>query len=77
MAAMAQFHWDPATYRSLMRSEVPAYDELQDAVAGATRGFAVHRRSSIWGRGRERRPAGCSPCTTALFWWGWTRATRC
>ena len=30
MTAMAQFHWDPATYRALMRSEVPAYDELQD-----------------------------------------------
>jgi tRNA (cmo5U34)-methyltransferase len=43
MAAMAQFHWDPATYRSLMRSEVPAYDELQDAVADATRGVAVRR----------------------------------
>jgi tRNA (cmo5U34)-methyltransferase len=43
MAAMAQFHWDPATYRSLMRSEVPAYDELQDAVAGATRALAVRR----------------------------------
>lgn len=34
---MEPFHWDPATYRALMRSEVPAYDELQDAVAAATR----------------------------------------
>ncbi len=36
MTAMAQFHWDPATYRDLMRSEVPAYEDLQDAVAAAT-----------------------------------------
>jgi tRNA (cmo5U34)-methyltransferase len=43
MAVMAQFHWDPATYRELMRTEVPAYDELQDAVAGATSGVAARR----------------------------------
>jgi tRNA (cmo5U34)-methyltransferase len=40
---MAQFHWDPATYRDLMRSEVPAYEELQDAVAGATRAVTCRR----------------------------------
>jgi tRNA (cmo5U34)-methyltransferase len=40
---MAQFHWDPATYRALMRSEVPAYDDLQDAVARATRAMTVRR----------------------------------
>ncbi len=43
MADMAQFHWDPATYRDLMRTEVPAYEELQDAVAGATRPVATRR----------------------------------
>ena len=37
------FHWDPATYRALMRSEVPAYDELQEAVAGATRPVSARR----------------------------------
>jgi tRNA (cmo5U34)-methyltransferase len=40
---MAQFHWDPATYRALMRSEVPAYDELQAEVAAATRGVRARR----------------------------------
>jgi tRNA (cmo5U34)-methyltransferase len=40
---MAQFHWDPATYRVLMRTEVPAYDELQDAVARATRPVPARR----------------------------------
>jgi tRNA (cmo5U34)-methyltransferase len=43
MAGMAPFHWDPATYRALMRAEIPAYDELQDAVAGATRAVAIRR----------------------------------
>src|SRR5580698_7543903 len=43
MTAMAQFHWDPATYRALMRTEVPAYDELQDAVAAATRVVPARR----------------------------------
>ncbi|MEY2436455.1 MAG: hypothetical protein QOF97_1291 [Acidimicrobiaceae bacterium] len=33
---MAQLHWDPSTYRELMRSEVPRYDELQEAIAEAT-----------------------------------------
>jgi tRNA (cmo5U34)-methyltransferase len=40
---MAQFHWDPATYRALMRSEVPAYDELQQAVADASRSAPARR----------------------------------
>jgi|SRR5580658_5442410 tRNA (cmo5U34)-methyltransferase len=39
----SQFHWDPATYRALMRAEVPAYDELQDAVAAATRAIGARR----------------------------------
>jgi tRNA (cmo5U34)-methyltransferase len=43
MPDMAQLHWDPATYRALMRSEVPAYEELQDAVAGATRAVPATR----------------------------------
>ncbi len=47
---MAQFHWDPATYRALMRAEVPAYDELQDAVARAT-GVVPTRRVLDLGTG--------------------------
>jgi tRNA (cmo5U34)-methyltransferase len=43
MTTMEPFHWDPATYRALMRSEVPAYDELQDAVAAATGARPVRR----------------------------------
>jgi tRNA (cmo5U34)-methyltransferase len=34
-----QFHFDPDTYLETMRKEVPAYDELQDAVAEATAGI--------------------------------------
>jgi SAM-dependent methyltransferase len=34
-----QFHFDPATYLETIRAEVPAYDELQDAVAEATAGI--------------------------------------
>jgi tRNA (cmo5U34)-methyltransferase len=40
---MRQFHWDPATYRALMSTEVPAYEELQDAVAAATRPVVARR----------------------------------
>ncbi len=32
---MSQFHWNPDTYRELMRSEVPDYDRLQAEVARA------------------------------------------
>jgi tRNA (cmo5U34)-methyltransferase len=31
----AQFHWDPDTYLELIRSEVPRYDELQQAAVDA------------------------------------------
>jgi tRNA (cmo5U34)-methyltransferase len=38
-----QFHFDPATYLETIREEVPAYDELQDAVAQATAGIHAER----------------------------------
>ena len=38
-----QFHFDPATYLDMIREEVPAYDDLQDAVAAATAGVRVTR----------------------------------
>jgi tRNA (cmo5U34)-methyltransferase len=38
-----QFHFDPATYLETIREEVPAYDELQDAVAEATAGIQAER----------------------------------
>jgi tRNA (cmo5U34)-methyltransferase len=43
MTAREQFHFDPATYLDMVREEVPAYDELQDAVAAATIGARVER----------------------------------
>ena len=33
---MSQFHFDPATYQEMVRSEVPLYDDLQHRVARAT-----------------------------------------
>jgi tRNA (cmo5U34)-methyltransferase len=38
-----QFHFDPASYLETIRAEVPAYDELQDAVADATSGIHTER----------------------------------
>jgi tRNA (cmo5U34)-methyltransferase len=38
-----QFHLDPASYLETIRAEVPAYDELQDAVAKATAGIHAER----------------------------------
>jgi tRNA (cmo5U34)-methyltransferase len=38
-----QFHFDPATYLEKIRDEVPAYDELQAAVAKATAGIHAER----------------------------------
>jgi tRNA (cmo5U34)-methyltransferase len=35
--------FDPVTYLDVVREEVPAYDELQDAVAAATAGVRVER----------------------------------
>jgi tRNA (cmo5U34)-methyltransferase len=42
---MGQFHWDPESYLQLMRSEVPAYERLQDEVARASE--AVPARSAL------------------------------
>ncbi len=36
-----QFHFDPDTYMDMVKSEVPAYERLQDAVAEATAGTAA------------------------------------
>lgn len=38
-----QFQFDPETYTEMVRSEVPAYLELQDATAKATAGISVER----------------------------------
>jgi tRNA (cmo5U34)-methyltransferase len=38
-----QFHFDPTTYLEMMRKEVPAYDELQGAVAEATAEIRAER----------------------------------
>ena len=42
---MGQFHWDPDSYLQLMRSEVPAYERVQDEVARASE--AVPARSAL------------------------------
>jgi len=39
----SQFHFDPVTYLETIRTEVPAYDDLQDAVAEATVGITAER----------------------------------
>jgi tRNA (cmo5U34)-methyltransferase len=43
MADGEQFHFDPVTYLDMIREEVPAYDEFQDAVAAATDGMRAAR----------------------------------
>jgi tRNA (cmo5U34)-methyltransferase len=35
VGAMTQFDWDPDAYLEQMHEEIPGYEELQDAVAGA------------------------------------------
>ena len=36
---MGQFHWEPDSYRALMRQEVPDYERLQAELVYATRGL--------------------------------------
>ncbi|MGA3354201.1 MAG: class I SAM-dependent methyltransferase [Acidimicrobiales bacterium] len=38
-----QFHFDPETYAEMVRAEVPAYFELQEATAAATAGIVAGR----------------------------------
>jgi len=40
---VSQFHFDPSTYDTLIRAEVPAYEELEDRVAHATAGVEAAR----------------------------------
>jgi len=39
---MSEIDWDPDRYLDLMLAEVPGFEELEDAVAAATDGLAVH-----------------------------------
>src|SRR6266852_7673027 len=41
-AAMTEFEWDPEVYLDQMLDEIPGYEELEDAVAEATRGVDIH-----------------------------------
>jgi tRNA (cmo5U34)-methyltransferase len=43
MSVVREGPWDPDTYLDFVRSEVPAYDELQDVVAEATDPVAARR----------------------------------
>lgn len=38
MAAESEFSWDPSTYLELIRSEIPRFDELQEAAVAAVGG---------------------------------------
>jgi tRNA (cmo5U34)-methyltransferase len=38
---MADVEWNPDTYLDEMHAEIPGYEELEDAVASATRGLAL------------------------------------
>jgi len=40
---VTEWEWNPETYLAEMRSEIPGYEELQDAVAAATAGVAARR----------------------------------
>jgi tRNA (cmo5U34)-methyltransferase len=38
---VGQFHWDPSTYRELMRAEVPDYERLQTEAVAASQGVSA------------------------------------
>jgi tRNA (cmo5U34)-methyltransferase len=42
-AVVSEWAWDPDTYLAEMAAEVPGYEELQEAVAAATRGLRATR----------------------------------
>ena len=57
-----QFHFDPASYLETIRAEVPAYDELQDAVAEASAGIQAERVFELGvGTGESRRVLDLHP----------------
>jgi len=41
MVAVGEWEWDPDTYLAEMAEEIPGYEELQEAVVGATAGARV------------------------------------
>ena len=60
---MSQFHFDPDSYLTMIREDVPRYDELQDVVAAATSGMQVRRMLELGtGTGETaRRLLGAHP----------------
>jgi len=44
---MAQFHFDPATYLGMIRTEVPDYDTLQAEITRATRSWSASRAPRV------------------------------
>jgi tRNA (cmo5U34)-methyltransferase len=65
---VSQFHFDPDTYMDLMREEVPGYERLQEAIAGACEGLAVDALLDLGtgtGETLVRVLAGC-PGATAV-----------
>jgi hypothetical protein len=70
-----QFHFDPATYIGAIRT-VPAYDELQDAVAEATAGIQAEWVLEL-GVGTGKRLGGCSTSIQRRSWSASTRVRRC
>ena len=73
---MSQFHFDPASYLTMMREDVPRYDELQEVVAAAT-AHVEPRRILELGTGTGRPPGGYSSSIRAPAWSASTRARRC
>jgi tRNA (cmo5U34)-methyltransferase len=43
MPVVSEWEWDPDTYLAEMAAEIPGYEELQEAVAAATRGVRATR----------------------------------
>jgi tRNA (cmo5U34)-methyltransferase len=52
-----QFHWDPASYLSLMHEEVPDYEEIQNETAAAVGTGAQRVLELGTGTGETSRPA--------------------
>ncbi len=72
-----QFHFDPASYLTMMQDEVPAYERLQDELVAATAGRVARAGYSSWERVRARRRGAYWPATRMRRWSGSIRVRAC
>lgn len=72
-----QFHFDPGTYLSMVRAEVPDYDTVQEIVARAADAVVAAEAILDLGTGTGETLRRVGRVTRTRGWWASTRVPPC